>query len=66
MKRASCPSSTVDAIQRERPLFARLWTWVAMRRNMKELLALDDRRLDDIGLNRRALARHYRRRNFWW
>ncbi|WP_404378947.1 DUF1127 domain-containing protein [Caenispirillum salinarum] len=47
-------------------LFTRLTAWLRARREVKALLALDERLLRDIGLTPRALARHHRRRRFWW
>ncbi|EKV30879.1 hypothetical protein C882_4216 [Caenispirillum salinarum AK4] len=47
-------------------LFTRLRAWLKERQDLKALLALDERLLRDIGLTPRALARHYRRRRFWW
>ncbi|WP_160166779.1 DUF1127 domain-containing protein [Caenispirillum salinarum] len=71
MSHSRCPTSPVvsrpASVAAIAPrLFTRLRAWLKERQDLKALLALDERLLRDIGLTPRALARHYRRRRFWW
>lgn len=63
----SLDAATRPSVDSRRPsLLARVRAWWRAHQTARAMLRLDDRTLRDIGLTRQALARHYRRRHFWW